>query len=276
MSRANFSDWEWIPSPRFWRGRLDNYPIFGVVQHYTAAGNGRALAKWLASSSSVSTHVIICRDGHVIQQVNFEDRAFHAGEQMDKGFWRGNPQPTNVNHFTIGLENSNYGALIKDGGDFYTLRVGERGEEKGIIYPRHLPTPVEAEDHLGRLRWWEPYSDELVAANIEVLKRVVDKYKIAREDIVGHSDVSPHRKLDPGPLWPSEYVLGEVYGSPTGAAPATVSVKSDPGETYPDMISSLEGRGDNADGENPEWHYDYVEEMSMVERVHTGDEGICE
>ncbi len=46
---------------------------------------------------TVSAHCLIERDGHVIQFVSFEDRAWHAGESL----WRGENA---CNNFSIGIE----------------------------------------------------------------------------------------------------------------------------------------------------------------------------
>jgi N-acetyl-anhydromuramyl-L-alanine amidase AmpD len=189
--------------------------LAGVVIHYTGGGNGRALARWLAGPDArVSAHLLNCRDGHVIQQVAFENEAWHAGEKNSMGFWKGEPQPENVNRFTIGIENSNYGWLIKgiDGKFYVKRRAADGGWRAGRRY--RGPHPIMAKDHTGVDRYWEPYTDAVVAANVEELKLIVDQNPdITRLDVGGHSDVSPHRKFDPGPLFPWSYVLDEVFGS---------------------------------------------------------------
>lgn len=203
--------WEWIPSPHCRPNRRS--PVSGVVQHYTGAGNGRALARWLAGPDArVSAHLLICRDGHVIQQVSFDSEAWHAGEVSSKGLWRGQPQPENVNRFTVGIENSNYGWLLKDDeGKFWIPKKTKQGYE--LSRPYNGPLPIRLPDHCGVSRWWEPYTDYLVEKNIEVLKQLLDVYpNITREDVQHHSAVSPHRKFDPGPAWPEQYVLDSVFG----------------------------------------------------------------
>lgn len=186
-----------------------------MVQHYTQAGSGRALAKWL-QTADVSVHLVGCRDGHVIQMLDFEHEGIHAGEYNDSGFWQDKPQIDNANHFTIGIENSNYGWLIRDDENkFWIPKKTSKGY--AMWKPYRGPAPMRAADHLGQERYWEPYTDQIVQANVEMLKRIGDLYPhLTREDVQGHSDVSPHRKFDPGPLWPGDYVLDEVFGK--GAA----------------------------------------------------------
>lgn len=49
---------------------------------------------------------------------------------------------------------------------------------------------------------WAPYAPQQVDTLIALLRDLVAKHNIAAEHIVGHSDVAPQRKIDPGPLFP--------------------------------------------------------------------------
>jgi len=219
MAFPSLPSWQALRAKRYRATR--RLGVAGVVQHYTQAGNGRALARWIATKAPVSAHILICRDGHTIQQVDFEHEAVHAGEFRSKGFWKGQPQQDNANYFTIGIENSNYGWLIKDDdGKFWIPKKTVAGYE--MWKPYNGPYPVQAADHRGQMRYWEPYPSALVAANVAVLRRIVALYpQITRRDIQGHSAVSPHRKFDPGPAFPGTYILDEVFGPPGGKPDAS-------------------------------------------------------
>ena len=260
---------EVVPSAKFWSGRDAAWPISGVVQHYTASQSEKGLIKWMASPECAnSAHLFVYRSGHLVQMVRLADRAFHAGEKANSGFWKGKKQPTNVNNFTIGIENCNAGWLLKDGSKFYMPMAQSTGFVKGALYKG--PAPEYAPDHNGVSRWWEPYSDALVATNIEVLKRIVDMHPAVTAEGIGfHSDVSPHRKYDPGPLWPHEYVLSEVFGT-DAVIPGIIVGVTDVKEDEKEDVGA--NRGNNMDGENPEWHYDYDAQMSMVDRVREPDD----
>lgn len=265
---------EVVPSPKLWRGRKAKWPVSAVIQHYTASLAEAGLVKWMAESASTSAHLFIYRTGHVVQMVRFQDRAFHAGEKQGSGFWPpGKPQETNVNNFSIGIENCNVGWVLKQGDRFFLPKFTTSGVVAGSPYKG--PAPQQARDHTGAMRWWEPYTDELVAANVVCLKQIVDKYGLGPEAIGFHSDVSPRRKTDPGPLWPHEYVLSEVFGSTKADAASTPTVRAEPVEDNknPDPEEGqADIRGDNGFGtSNPEWHYDYDRRMSMIEEV----DGMC-
>lgn len=49
---------------------------------------------------------------------------------------------------------------------------------------------------------WAPFSPEQIAVLEALLKDAARRYRIAPENIVGHSDIAPQRKQDPGPLFP--------------------------------------------------------------------------
>ncbi len=51
-------------------------------------------------------------------------------------------------------------------------------------------------------RIWYPYTADQVALLTSLAKNLIEKYAIAPENVLGHSDISPMRKSDPGPLFP--------------------------------------------------------------------------
>ena len=96
----------------------------------------------------VSAHILIRRDGEVVQFVPFNKRAWHAGESKYKDC-------ENCNDFAIGIE--------LEGTD---------------------ETPYEEVQYL------------VLATLVDSLRVVYSS--LSKEDIVGHSDVAPGRKSDPG------------------------------------------------------------------------------
>lgn len=49
---------------------------------------------------------------------------------------------------------------------------------------------------------WQEYPKAQVEVVLELVKDIVRRHKIRPDRIVGHSDVAPQRKLDPGPRFP--------------------------------------------------------------------------
>lgn len=63
-----------------------------------------------------------------------------------------------------------------------------------IVNPGFTDTPQ------GRV--WHPYSEAQIQSLIALLKDIVKRNAIQPRYIVGHSDIAPLRKQDPGPLFP--------------------------------------------------------------------------
>jgi len=72
------------------------------------------------------------------------------------------------------------------------LNVSSIGIE--IVNPGYTDTPQ------GRL--WYPFKPSQIDALIPLLKEIVARHHIAPENILGHNEIAPQRKEDPGPLFP--------------------------------------------------------------------------
>ena len=99
----------------------------------------------------VSAHLLIRRDGQVIQYVPFDRRAWHAGVSCFDG-------RSGCNDFSIGIE-------------------------------------MEGCDHI-------PYENAQYQSLVRVTQALMEQYPlITRARIVGHCDIAPERKTDPGPAF---------------------------------------------------------------------------
>lgn len=47
----------------------------------------------------------------------------------------------------------------------------------------------------------EPFTDKQICALIELCQHLIDKYNIAPTEIIGHADLAPARKIDPGSMF---------------------------------------------------------------------------
>jgi AmpD protein len=114
----------------------------------------------------VSAHVLIRRDGEVVQFVPFHRRAWHAGQSCHAGRER-------CNDFSVGIE----------------LEGTDDGE-------------------------FEPAQYERLVALVGALGAAYPR--LAGAPLVGHSDIAPGRKTDPGPGfdWERLHVLIAATGVP--------------------------------------------------------------
>jgi N-acetylmuramoyl-L-alanine amidase len=73
-----------------------------------------------------------------------------------------------------------------------------------IVNPGFKDTPT------GRV--WFPYSEAQIQSLIVLLKDISKRQNINPRYIIGHSDIAPLRKLDPGPLFPWKRLAAEGLG----------------------------------------------------------------
>ncbi|WP_426192382.1 N-acetylmuramoyl-L-alanine amidase [Massilia sp. DWR3-1-1] len=68
------------------------------------------------------------------------------------------------------------------------------------------------------VRTWYPFPQKQIDALIVLLKDIVARHNIAPENILGHSDIAPGRKQDPGPMFPwFQLAQAGLIGWPDGA-----------------------------------------------------------
>ena len=113
-----------------------------IILHYTAGMDAMSSAKFLVRPDvKASAHVVIGRDGQVIQLVPFNIEAWHAGKSSYGG-------RNELNHYSIGIELDNLGQLRLEGGKF----VAECGREVPV-------KEVYTEDSGEMLTYWHDYTD---------------------------------------------------------------------------------------------------------------------
>ncbi|RMN45042.1 N-acetylmuramoyl-L-alanine amidase [Pseudomonas syringae] len=74
-----------------------------------------------------------------------------------------------------------------------------------IVNPGFKDTPT------GRL--WYPYTEAQIQSITVLLKDIVKRNKIDPKHVIGHSDIAPLRKQDPGPLFPWKRLAAEGLGT---------------------------------------------------------------
>jgi len=84
-----------------------------------------------------------------------------------------------------------------------------RAWHAGASYWRGIPDVNSASigielDHPGHALGYRAFAEAQIDALIPLLARIVKTYDIPRANVVGHSDVAPMRKVDPGELFPWE------------------------------------------------------------------------
>lgn len=141
--------------------------------------------------------------------------------------------------------------FISEAGEVVRLvPEGRRAWHAGISYWRGIRDVNSASvgielDHPGHAFGYRPFTDAQFEALVPLLARIVKTYDIPRANVVGHSDIAPSRKTDPGELFPWDRLAG--YGLAL-ARPAKLE-RGDPFDNDAGFYLALERFGyDIADG----------------------------
>lgn len=76
---------------------------------------------------------------------------------------------------------------------------------RGYTYLNATSVGIEIDNRGGdpsRPAGWAPWSEAQIDLVLALARDIVRRHNICRDCIVGHSDIAPQRKVDPGPLFP--------------------------------------------------------------------------
>lgn len=211
----------------------------GIVMHYTAgystAGDVDQLSR---AQAAVSAHVVVGRDGEIVQIVPFNEAAWHAGPSKYKGM-------SGLNKHFIGIEISNcgwlrrlpdgnykdgYGQIINANGTFTT------GSRKLYTAPKNWLHAPHSRLGSGEFAWETYYEPQLKAVE-ELVQALCAAYNI--QWIVSHEEIDTREwKTDPGPAFPMERfkaLIGKrAVKAEIGNTPTKPVVKAPPVYMFPD------------------------------------------
>jgi N-acetylmuramoyl-L-alanine amidase len=199
-----------------------------LVFHYTAGKSATSSINWLTNpESKASAHIVLGRDGSITQLAPFNVKTWHAGVSHWDGL-------SGLNSYAIGIEMDNAGPLTKVGNK-YQAWFGTLYDEDQVIYAKHRLD--------GEPRWWHAYTEVQIQSALELAQLLVRHYDL--KDVVGHEDIAPDRKRDPGPAFPLEHVRASVLGREEEeperyeVTASTLNIRSGPGVEFPSVAEPL-------------------------------------
>ena len=160
-----------------------------LVIHFTDGATAASSVSWWRNPAEkgASAHVVIDRDGSIVQCRPFDRTCGHAG----KSRWR-DPKTGviyyGLNTCSIGIELAN-GGCNESGPDGWDWAVKQPWFKS--VRARHRNGGDETD--------WEAYYPPQIAACEAVAKALVERYKL--DDVTGHDAIAPERKIDPGPAF---------------------------------------------------------------------------
>ena len=166
-----------------------------LIFHFTAGRSAKQSIEWLCNTNSqASAHLVIARDGSIVQLAPFNVKTWHAGVSHWEGL-------TGLNNHSIGVEMDNAGRLTKVGSTYRAWFQSEYPEDE-VICAKHKFEP--------ELSFWHTYTAAQIEAATELALTLVRPYGL--KDILGHDDIAPGRKSDPGPAFPITNIRSRVFG----------------------------------------------------------------
>ncbi len=203
---------------KFKAGDLDT-----IIIHYTAGRDAKSSAKYLVRPDiKASAHVVIGRKGEIYQLVPFDTISWPAGTSSYMG-------RSGYNSYSIGIELDNAGVLTKTGGEF-TAWFGKK----------YLPNETMEATHRNENspRHWHIYTQEQMEACEELCELLIEKYRL--KHILGHEEISPGRKQDPGPAFPLDKLRDKLLSHDRSAHDQTMETAQE-GETIPPKLNIRKG-----------------------------------
>lgn len=199
-----------------------------LVFHYTAGKSAANSIGWLTNpESQASAHLVVARNGRITQLAPFNVKAWHAGISHWDGL-------SGLNSYSIGIEMDNAGPLKKVG-DKYQAWFGTLYGEDQVLYGKHKLD--------NQPRWWHAYTEAQIQKALELAQLLVRHYGL--KDVVGHEDIAPGRKRDPGPAFPLEHIRARVLGRKEEereryeVTASALNIRGGPGVEFPSVAEPL-------------------------------------
>lgn len=168
-----------------------------VVVHYTAGTTlAGAIATLCSQAAKASAHFVVDRDGSVVQLVELDTIAWHAGKSRHLN-------RTGLNEFSIGIEIVNAGKLKRNAAGEFLTWAGGRIEPQQAIELVHRNESAAA--------WWHAYTETQIESVFELTRKLTDGLPIRH--ILGHEEIAPGRKSDPGPAFPLDAMRARLLGT---------------------------------------------------------------
>jgi N-acetylmuramoyl-L-alanine amidase len=226
-----------------------------LIIHYTAATTTESTVSWFTSPiAKASAHLLIGRDGAITQFVPFTNIAWHAGKSEWKGL-------VGRNKFAIGIELVNGGRLAKSGDKWVCPVDMHKVNDDEVTIAVH-----KNESHRSA---WQDYTEIQLEAATRVSALLINTFNL--KDVLGHEDISPIRKSDPGPAFPMANFRSKVMGRADETmdqyiTATLLNIRSGPATTMPTLTDALP-QGTPVHVLKTETTWSFVEVLSNVHGV---------
>ena len=180
-----------------------------IILHYTACASAASAVRILTDTKrQVSAHLVVGREGSITQLLPFDTIGWHAGRSR----WG---DRTEFNACSLGIEIDNAGRLHERDGRLFTWFECEIDAAEAV---------EGVHRHETESCWWHRFPDQQLATVESLCHLLVAHYPIGL--ILGHEEVAPQRKIDPGPAFPLDDMRHRVLNGSMPLADAGGSAKN--------------------------------------------------
>jgi N-acetylmuramoyl-L-alanine amidase len=171
-----------------------------IIMHFTTGTKMEStISHFKNPSAGVSTHLLIGRDGRVVQFLPFDRIAHHSGFS----WWE---RQSNLNKYSIGIELDNAGLLSRGSAGWMARKIVIPNENVGQAVHWKQFTPNDPKQFPA----WEKFPQAQIDVALNVVKALVKMYPSIKE-ILGHDDVNLLNRYDPGPMFPMKEWRLELF-----------------------------------------------------------------
>lgn len=186
-------------------GRSNPNPKFIIMHFTTGAKMESTISTFKNPSSRVSTHLLIGRDGRIVQFLPFDAIAHHTGYS----WWE---RQSNLNNTSIGIELDNVGNLLRNRQGQWIRRGIVFTEDKiGRAYHEKQYRPRDPVKFEERKPGWEKFPDIQIEVALKVVQALHKRYKHSIVEILGHDMVNLRNRYDPGPMFDMKRFRFELF-----------------------------------------------------------------
>ena len=204
-------------------GRFQSGSPDTIVIHFTAGSSLASSVNVLTNADSgVSAHFVVGRNGDIVQMLPTNKIAWHAGESHYEG-------RSGLNQYSIGIELDNAGQLKARGDGTYESWFGEVYGENEVLAAQHA--------NQQSIGYWHKYTEVQIARTLSICKTLSSYYDIST--VVGHEEIAPARKVDPGPAFPLQKFKALVLQSESDKWPRESSESSSQREAHDQIQRDL-------------------------------------
>lgn len=170
-------------------------PLYLII-HYTAGTTAAGAIGWFEKpEAKASAHLVIDRNGDITQMMEFNKKTWHAG----KSEWA---DLAGLNSYSIGIELVNAGKLTQTASGRWKSWSGTELPDDEVLVATHKNETQPA--------GWHAFTERQIETAVEVGIALNSTYGFL--DVLGHEDISPRRKVDPGPAFPLLSVQSKIMG----------------------------------------------------------------